>query len=86
MSKVLNLLEGYTKDQVENNIEFFIDQYITEQSGEDEAAIDNAWSIKKEGHLNKNNLIFKKDFPLKRLLKKLKEVNDSIKNKGDHHA
>jgi len=32
--------------------------------------IDSAWNIKKEGHLNPNNIIFK-----------MKKVNDKIKEK-----
>jgi len=40
-----------------------------------------AWSLKDEYHLNKNNIIFKKDFPLKRLLAELREENNKLKKK-----
>lgn len=43
--------------------------------------IDKAWSLKHEYHLNKNNMIFKKDFPLKRLLAELTEENNKLKKK-----
>ena len=76
MSKVLSMLECYTMDQVEKNIEFYIDQYIVEQEGEKKYKEDNAWSIKKEGHLNKNNIVFKTG-----LINKKKS-----KDKGDQHA
>jgi hypothetical protein len=38
MSKVLGLIraEGYTKDQIEENIDFFIEQDIIAQNGEDD--------------------------------------------------
>lgn len=42
--------------------------------------VDKTWSIKHEGHLNKNNMIFKDEKYLE-LYKKLKEVNDEIMNK-----
>ena len=42
--------------------------------------IDKTWSIKHEGHLNKNNMIFKDEKYLE-LYKKLKEVNDEIMKK-----
>jgi len=42
--------------------------------------VDKTWSIKHEGHLNKNNMIFK-DKEYLELYKKLKEVNDEIMNK-----
>ena len=35
---------------------------------------DKAWSIKHEGHLNKNNLIFKD--------RKIKDMVDKLKNAG----
>lgn len=31
-----NITEGYTKDQIEENIDFFIEQQITEQQEQDE--------------------------------------------------
>jgi hypothetical protein len=40
---------------------------------------DKTWSLTKEYELNKNNYIFTDKFPLKRLLKDLKQVNDAIK-------
>tara|TARA_R110002049_G_scaffold268409_1_gene444886 strand:- start:178 stop:318 length:141 start_codon:yes stop_codon:yes gene_type:complete len=38
------------------------------------------WSIKYEGHLNKNNIIFK-DKKYKKLYLDLKKVNDMLKEK-----
>lgn len=40
------------------------------------------WSLKDEGHLNQNNIIFKKDFPLKRLLSDLSKENDTLGKKS----
>ena len=40
--------------------------------------IDKAWSIKEEGKLNKNNIIFK-DPKIREVIKELKKVDDSIK-------
>ena len=36
MSKVLRLVEDYTKDQIEENIDFFIEQQIIAQNREDD--------------------------------------------------
>ena len=36
MSKVLRLVEDYTKDQIEENIDFFIEQQIIAQQEQDE--------------------------------------------------
>jgi|TARA_R100000479_G_C6336900_1_gene183733 hypothetical protein len=44
--------------------------------------VDKQWSLKDEYHLNKNNLIFKKDFPLKRILSDLSKENDKLKKKS----
>jgi len=41
-----------------------------------EIKIDKAWSIKHEGHLNKNNIIFNEKF--KRLVRDLEEVNNNL--------
>jgi hypothetical protein len=41
-----------------------------------EIKIDKAWSIRHEGHLNKNNIIFNEKF--KRLVRDLEEVNNSL--------
>ena len=43
-----------------------------------EIKIDKAWSIRHEGHLNKNNIIFNEKF--KRLVRDLEEVNNSLGN------
>lgn len=43
--------------------------------------MDKAWDIKKEKHLNKNNIIFK-DKKYYMLYKRLKQVNDEIKQQG----
>jgi hypothetical protein len=40
------------------------------------------WSLKDEGNLNKNNIIFKKDFPLKRILSDLSKENDTLGKKS----
>ena len=42
--------------------------------------IDKSWSVKHEGHLNKNNIIFK-DKKYKALYLDLKKVNDRLKQK-----
>ena len=49
------------------------------------SSIDKSWSIKHEGHLNKNNIIFK-DKKYKELYLDLKKVNDRLKEKkyGSH--
>ena len=39
--------------------------------------IDKTWSIKHEGHLNKNNIIFKDKIYIE-LYKKMKKVNDKL--------
>jgi len=41
---------------------------------------DKSWSVEKEGHLNKNNIIFK-DKKYKELYLDLKKVNDRLKEK-----
>ena len=41
-----------------------------------EIKIDKAWSIKHEGHLNKNNIIFTEK--MRRLIKNLEGVNQSL--------
>jgi len=41
---------------------------------------DKSWSVEKEGHLNKNNIIFK-DKKYKELYLDLKKVNDMLKEK-----
>jgi hypothetical protein len=38
--------------------------------------IDKAWSIKHEGHLNRNNIIFNEK--MRRLVRDLEEVNNSL--------
>jgi|TARA_R110002020_G_scaffold61362_2_gene165218 hypothetical protein len=42
--------------------------------------IDNAWDIKKEKHLNPNNIIFK-DKKYVKIYNDMKKVNDKIKEK-----
>ena len=41
-----------------------------------EIKIDKAWSIRHEGHLNKNNIIFTEK--MRRLIKNLEGVNQSL--------
>jgi hypothetical protein len=41
-----------------------------------EIKIDKAWSIRHEGHLNKNNIIF--NDRIKRLVQDLEEVNNNL--------
>ena len=41
-----------------------------------EIKIDKAWSIRHEGHLNKNNIIFNEKF--QRLVRDLEEVNNNL--------
>ena len=50
------------------------------------SCIDKAWSVKHEGHLNKNNTIFK-DKKYQALYLDLKKVNDRLKEKkyGTHN-
>ena len=43
--------------------------------------ITKAWSLKEEGKLNKNNIIFKPDFPLNRILRGMHKVNEDLKKK-----
>ena len=43
-------------------------------------SVDKTWSIKHEGHLNKNNIIFK-DKKYKELYLDLKKVNDKLKER-----
>tara|TARA_R100000234_G_scaffold113754_1_gene88403 strand:+ start:608 stop:757 length:150 start_codon:yes stop_codon:yes gene_type:complete len=40
--------------------------------------INSAWDIRKEGKLNKNNIIFR-DNTYKRLVNEMKKVNDKLK-------
>lgn len=42
---------------------------------------DKTWSLTKEYEQNKNNIIFQKDFPLKRILSDLSKENNKIKKK-----
>ena len=70
---------GFTKDQIEENIDFFIEQDIMKQHEEE-----TAWDIKKEGHLNPNNIIFK-DKKYVKLYNKMKEVDDKIKEKRNEN-
>jgi len=44
--------------------------------------VNSTWSLKDEGHLNKNNIIFKKDFPLKRIISDLSKENDKLLKKS----
>jgi len=43
---------------------------------------DKAWSLTKEYEDNKNNIIFKDTFPLKRILRDLSKENDSLLKKS----
>jgi hypothetical protein len=43
---------------------------------------DKAWSLTKEYEDNKNNIIFKDTFPLKRILSDLSKENDSLLKKS----
>ena len=43
---------------------------------------DNTWSIKHEGHLNKNNIIFHTN-KYQKLYQKIKKVNDKLKEHKD---
>jgi len=43
-------------------------------------SVDKTWSIKHEGYLNKNNIIFK-DKKYKELYLDIKKVNDMLKEK-----
>ena len=43
---------------------------------------DKAWSLTKEYKQNKNNFIFTKQFPLKRILSDLSKENDKIRKKS----
>ena len=72
---------GYTKDQIEENIDFFIEQEIMQQQEEKE---DTAWDIKKEGHLNPNNIIFQ-DKKYVKTYETMKEVDDKIKEKRNEN-
>lgn len=40
------------------------------------------WSLTKEYEQNKNNIIFQKDFPLKRILSDLSKENDKLLKKS----
>ena len=44
---------------------------------------DKAWSIKDEGHLNKNNIIFQTD-KYKKIVDKLMEYNNSLIKRGSN--
>lgn len=43
---------------------------------------DKSWSLTKEYEQNKNNIIFKDKFPLKRLLGSLSKENDKLLKKS----
>ena len=43
---------------------------------------DKTWSLKKEYEQNKNNIIFQKNFPLKRILSDLSKENDKLLKKS----
>tara|TARA_B100001939_G_scaffold18176_1_gene15093 strand:+ start:3745 stop:3993 length:249 start_codon:yes stop_codon:yes gene_type:complete len=68
---------GYTKDQIEENIEYFIEMDMQELE-------DTAWDIKKEGHLNPNNIIFQ-DKKYVKTYETMKEVDDKIKEKRNEN-
>jgi hypothetical protein len=68
---------GYTKDQIEENIEYFIEMDMQEDE-------DTAWDIKKEGHLNPNNIIFQ-DKKYVKTYETMKEVDDKIKEKRNEN-
>lgn len=68
---------GYTKDQIEENIEYFIEMDMQEDE-------DTAWDIKKEGHLNPNNIIFQ-DKKYVKTYETMKEVDDTIKEKRNEN-
>ena len=68
---------GYTKDQIEENIEYFIEMDMQEDE-------DTAWDIKKEGHLNPNNIIFQ-DKKYVKIYETMKEVDDTIKEKRNEN-
>ena len=43
---------------------------------------DKAWSLTKEYEENKNNIIFKENFPLKRIIIDLSKENDKLLKKS----
>jgi hypothetical protein len=43
---------------------------------------EKAWSLTKEYEQNKNNIIFKKNFPLKRIISNLSKENDKLLKKS----
>lgn len=43
---------------------------------------EKAWSLTKEYEQNKNNIIFKKNFPLKRIISDLSKENDKLLKKS----
>lgn len=43
---------------------------------------EKAWSLTKEYEENKNNIIFKKNFPLKRIISDLSKENDKLLKKS----
>ena len=58
--------DDYTRE-LEDKLEFLMDNL----------KVDKTWSIKHEGHLNKNNIIFK-DKKYIELAKEMKKVNDKL--------
>lgn len=84
---LLDLTElGYTEEEVEGIMEEYLQSYQirypmphipTEEEIEDTKQ-DTTWSIKHEGHLNKNNIIFH-DNKYQELYQKMKKVNDKLK-------
>jgi len=53
-----------------------LDRFDNSHECESEELVDKAWSIRHEGHLNKNNIIFNEKF--KRLVRDLEEVNNNL--------
>ena len=47
--------------------------------------IDTAWDIRKEKHLNKNNIIFQDEIKYYKLYLKLLEVDQQIKKKKENN-
>ena len=84
---LLDLTElGYTEEEVEGIMEEYLQSYQirypmphipTEEEIEDTKQ-DTTWSIKHEGHLNKNNIIFH-DNKYQELYQNVKKVNDKLK-------
>jgi len=78
---LLDLTElGYTEEEVPGLMEHYrypMPHIPTEEEIEDTKQ-DTTWSIKHEGHLNKNNIIFH-DNKYQELYQKMKKVNDKLK-------